>query len=316
MSMGPRDYLLYGLRIRSELPLPARSRVADEFDVDVRWGARECDADRPRAIRQLARLSLGRGRGYTLVETNAGYCLRFWRTCGFQIDRALRTVRVFPASRLGRDLAPLLLTSSVPTFLLSLADKYVVHASAVEVRGTAVGFVGASGMGKSTLAALFCASGARPITDDLLHIEPTGAGYRCFAGPTEIRLRRHSTPLTDLFAHRSIGQTIDGRVSLSVEPSCSAVPLGALLVPRPTRACQTLEVGRVSPAEGLFWLTRCSRVSGWSDPERMRRQFTRMAEVATTVPMYTAVIPWGPPFEPRLTARLLEALDLQSGPRL
>src|SRR5439155_24182481 len=55
-----------------------------------------------------------------------------------------------------------------------------------------ISFVGAPGMGKSTLAALLCASGADLVTDDVLRLSPDGAALRCCFGPAEIRLRSNA----------------------------------------------------------------------------------------------------------------------------
>ena len=54
--------------------------------------------------------------------------------------------------------------------LLVQRGDYVVHASAVVIGGKAVAFIGASGTGKSTLAAALCRRGHRLLCDDLLRL--------------------------------------------------------------------------------------------------------------------------------------------------
>jgi len=71
---------------------------------------------------------------------------------------------------------------------LSRAGKLVFHASAVEIDGEAVAFVGESGRGKSTLAASFATGGYRFLTDDGLVIEERPVGYRVLPSHPSIRL--------------------------------------------------------------------------------------------------------------------------------
>jgi len=59
--------------------------------------------------------------------------------------------------------------------VLATRGALVLHASAVETPAGAVAFLGATGLGKSTLAASFAASGAALVTDDCLRVE-VGAG--------------------------------------------------------------------------------------------------------------------------------------------
>jgi hypothetical protein len=61
-----------------------------------------------------------------------------------------------------------------------------LHASAVQHEGAAIAFVGASGQGKSTLAAYACSDhGAALIADDALAVEREGGSERWLAVPLE-----------------------------------------------------------------------------------------------------------------------------------
>ena len=71
---------------------------------------------------------------------------------------------------------------------LSRLGKLVLHASAVEVDGEGIVFVGESGRGKSTLAASFATGGYRFMTDDGLVIEEEAAGYLVLPSHPSIRL--------------------------------------------------------------------------------------------------------------------------------
>ena len=112
----------------------------------------------------MAKLFLDDGRGYTLTDTGIGYALSFHQTCEFWIDYDLRSVRVHLFADVHPDMAALFFVGNVIAWLLTLAGECVLHASAIEIGNSAIAFAGGSGMGKSTLAALLCANGARFIT--------------------------------------------------------------------------------------------------------------------------------------------------------
>ena len=68
-------------------------------------------------------------------------------------------------------MASVLATGAVPSLLLDLEGMPVLHASAVRgPDGTTVAFLGRSGQGKSTLAALLCLEGGELLTDDVLPV--------------------------------------------------------------------------------------------------------------------------------------------------
>ena len=73
--------------------------------------------------------------------------------------------------------------------VLELRGECILHASCVHVGGSTVAVVGDSGMGKSTVAALFCAEGAQLVSDDALRIDCADGNPICYRGTGQIRLR-------------------------------------------------------------------------------------------------------------------------------
>ena len=63
---------------------------------------------------------------------------------------------------------------------VALRGACVLHASAVQTENLVIAFVGSSGMGKTTVAALCCASGARLVTDDVLRVTAEQGRAWCF----------------------------------------------------------------------------------------------------------------------------------------
>jgi len=64
----------------------------------------------------------------------------------------------------------------------------VLHGSAVTVGGSAVGFLGPSGVGKSTLAAELVRGGCGFVADDGLALQHRAGAWHCLAGPPLARL--------------------------------------------------------------------------------------------------------------------------------
>lgn len=304
-------YELHGLHIRSEVALHAPVCQTDSPDLDVRWGEDCAIPDQLPAGRVLATLSLADGRGYTHMDTGTGYALCFHQTCEFRTDYHRRLIRVHLAPNVEPGIVPLLLVGNVVAALLTLSGECVLHASAVEIDGVALAFVGSSGMGKSTLAALLCASGARLITDDVLRLEQDGNGFRCFVGASEIRLRQEAAGLAERFPAAVTGTTADNRLAIRLDDNRSSRPrLHAIVIPHPSRTVRELRLTRLTQPQALFSLARYPRVLGWQTSEPVRRQFEAFGRVARSVPVFDAEIPWGLTFAPELPRMLLEGTGL------
>lgn len=309
------DYLLYGLNVRSDLPLGALVNQVVSPDLTVTWGAQRIIANDAPDGQILARLSFSDGRGYTHTQSASGYTLRFHAVCEFQIDCELRSVRVHLAPAGDPELAAILLAGNVMAFILALMGDGVLHASAVEIAGGALAFVGCSGSGKSTLAALFCAGGVKLITDDLLRLAMKTDQVGCFSSAAEIRLRPGSVGLAESFPAGATRSTADHRLAVRVASQADPIlPLNAIIIPRPSRTCAALRLERLSASRGLYLLSSYPRVAGWQTQRMIRQQFEGLARVARSVPIYQAEIPWGPPFASDLPDRLVKAMRSGSPP--
>jgi hypothetical protein len=205
----------------------------------------------------------------------------------------------------------------VTAFLLAMSGRCVLHGSAVDIGGRAVAFVGASGQGKSTMAAMFCAAGATLVTDDVLPLEfestadGTDAVY-CLRSGNEIRLREKSASLADRFgADVPVRLTADERRALA--PSATThdrLPLAAIVLPRPTRDRTEVAERALGAGEASMWLARCQRIEGWRGRDHLRRQFVDVGRVVASVPVFEVSVPWGPPFAGDLPERVHAACGL------
>ncbi len=312
MSVPRHRTRLYGLGIASDLPI---CRVGDEGgafgppDLTVLRGPElaEQRAIRGRTILDLTLDGVPYHRA-TILED--GSCqVRFWGLCDFTLDASLRraVVNLLPGADPG--LVAILIEGAIPALVLVLRGEGVLHASAVHMDERRVAFVGRSGMGKSTLAALVCGQGGRLMTDDVLRYEVEGKRVFGYAGTTELRLRPASAGLAEGYEHSRRRRTSDGRTALS--PGWAAVeraPLDAVVLPRLLPDAEAVSLRALSGAEALLALLRFPRFPGMVDVDVHRTQLAKLTELASLVPVAVLDVPWGQPPSPSLAAAVVAAI--------
>ena len=142
---------------------------------------------------------------------------------------------------------------------LSLHGRTVLHATCVVDRGRTYGFLGSTGMGKSTLAMSFVADGAMLVADDCLVIDAT-PGQPIMVLPTysSARLLPDSLAAFPELLAKSSGMTV-GKSRVLTRPISQPVALDALFVLRrdPSPAAQVC-IDPVSRAAALWELARHS----------------------------------------------------------
>ena len=168
------DYQVFGLKIRSAMPLPelqaspspAPADVLVEFgrlpaDAPSNPGAHDHDGSVILIIDGVARFAIT-GGGHILIEPLEG--------------ARQANVRLY-------------LLGSALGILLHQRGQLPLHANAVEIKGRAFAFVGRSGAGKSTLAALFHDMGHRILADDVCVVRFAADGQAlAAAGIPRLRL--------------------------------------------------------------------------------------------------------------------------------
>jgi hypothetical protein len=310
--MKASRFQAHGLTIESDYPLAMEASVGDAVvDVVVRRGSAEpVPAEDPPGAEPLALVDAPDGHVfYSFTRTSTEVLLRYPGICFIRGDNSLSQMTVHAAPGVDEGLISVLVAGAVISLHLTLRGDIVLHASAVEVDGGAVAFVGMAGMGKSTVATLFGRAGYTHFSDDVLrvthHSASTPVAHR---GGIGSRLRAKANSLTEGLP---VNRTADGRssVQLPVSPHFE-LPLRACVIPQPSRAAQRVAIRRLSPAEGLIMLLRFPRLVGWSDAGSLARQFVQLGNLAEVVPVVTAELPWGPPFDPTTAEQLLAALDL------
>lgn len=155
----------YGLTIESDLLLPelppAAARAGLPADLTIRRG---------RSYEKLAARSMD---GEFLVAREKASL--FWPEAGCFTLRTGREVEIEPVAGVLDATLRAFLLGPVLAIVLHQRGYLVLHASAVALRGadgqwSAVGFLGHSGEGKSTLAAALHARGHRVVVDDFIAV--------------------------------------------------------------------------------------------------------------------------------------------------
>ncbi len=326
MSATPQfHYRIHGLLVVSDIPL-----AASPIDQGNGWGAspesgapvldyrivlgesRDCPRSPPPG-RILAEYQ-DESYAYWATETRRDprrWALRFAGICDATVDRGPRVITVHRAFGGDPGMIPILVEGNVLAHALAAEGLLGLHASAVEVGGEALAIIGPSGTGKSTIAALLCAAGARLVSDDVLRVDVTDVGPLCFPGTQGLRLRRAAASLGGSIDGAVIEETADERTKLVLtRPTGSPTRIRAALAPEVSREATELEVRRLGAMEGLQELLRHPRLTAWQAPDVIAGLFDRTAELAKELPVYRATVPWGPPFSPRLGEDLLVCIGL------
>ena len=295
--MSRHKYIVFGLVIDSDQPLlslECRARADLAPAITIRRGSLD-------AIRASAqRLSPKPGEWIRRVELEDGSVYM----SGLGVFEAAisadgRTVTYDHPERIDRRSFEAYLINFVVASSLTLWGEEPLHATVVEVDGSAVGLLGLSGSGKSTLAAHLIGRGGRLVTDDMLRLKADDGTMLAYPGP-------HRLKLFDGPARRLLpGALKDGHFNphsrkMMVRPVRSALPaikpvrLNALYyLRRPTRATRARQVSSARLA-GLD-LARAiisSTMDLWHDaPERLTRQLRFAVDVAERVPVFALNYP-------------------------
>jgi hypothetical protein len=252
----------------------------------------------------------GRRNYYRFVRTDSGVILRFHGTADFVADAGFTSVTVHIDPEADPALVSVLVGGPLIATKLILDGHLVLHASALNVHNGALAFVGMSGMGKSTLAALGLAAGYAPITDDVLRVDLPASGTPVvWPGSTELRLRPtvHSIVESSSQPRRT---TADGRTAMSTGSSFDrSLPLRCCVIPLPDREMTTPSIRVLEPFAALQRMLQFPRIVGWRDPTTSRQQFDHLATLCERIPVIEARLPWGPPFASDLVPRLLGCIE-------
>ncbi len=243
------SYVVCGLSVLSEITLPgliANPRRSAAADVTIR------EAPVPMALDEASVL----GPTWQMADDSfliripgiARFLLHGGRDIAFEIEdgSAQSEVAIF-------------LVGTVFGILLHLRQRIVLHASAVRVGGKAVLFCGASGAGKSTIAAALGKHGFPLVTDDVCAIDLSNPG-RITVQPDGRFLKLWSHAIENLELAEKRGTAVREKLEkFYVEPgdaSADPLPLGAVYALREARPPHVPGIERPNVVDAALLLRR------------------------------------------------------------
>jgi hypothetical protein len=171
----------------------------------------------------------------------------------------------------------------------------ILHASAVVVDGGAVGFVAASGTGKTSLAVNLAATGAELLTDDVLAIDVGTARPTAYAGARLVNVARNEYAELDAAARRRVGAVVGRTEKVHLRPADirPTAPLAALyFLRRDSSRAGPVDI-RLDARDDARLVLGSGFISYMSEPQHMLAHLEASARLARDVPTFVVTVPAG-----------------------
>ncbi len=229
------------------------------------------------------------------LRTDTGVLLRFIGLADFALNFETKHATCTPEPGVPDETLSDLQFNQVIPLVMGHDGELVLHASAVRVGEGVIAFLGATGRGKSTLAAAMARAGCPFLTDDGLILDETGGNYMVRPRRPILRLRPDSEAAildlteTDFLDSDQVKSRVSARASI---PFCDeALPLKALyLLPEPHPRDEP-EIVPLPPSAALPALMGHSFILDVEDRTRVRAHFDRVAYLARRADCFTLDFP-------------------------
>jgi hypothetical protein len=281
-------YHLHGLRIRSEFGLPEpECQEGHQTDLVFLDGGIETVPCTPPDGEILSWVKVPGAESMAIAE-RSGRTVYWVPKLGYfsSLDRGATWVATGDPE-VDQGYLPLILVGGVMALAITLRSEIALHASGVvlpgEVGVTAV--VATTNGGKTTLAALACAAGARLVSDDLLRVVTAEGAVTTFAGSSELRVRTGSVQPSVLFDQEQLRTTTDGRIAVKPpHASQEILPLIRIVTPVVVPYQTAPEARGVDPLSSLLTLLGNLRLPGLRSTTLHHVLLDSLLAVSRTVP--------------------------------
>jgi hypothetical protein len=286
MSQQSHSYLIQGLAVRSNFPIPGGAFLAPASATDpvvIEMGQvpdRLADAEIDEPERQVAA---------------SAYLRHFPGVCRLLITEG-RHMLVQPEPGCAHA-AMINLVANAGIAVAGYQRGHVpFHASSVAVHGQAAAFAGNSGAGKSTLAAALAQRGHSWLSDDLCLVRLDADAVRVGRGLPSLRLCYDAAEHLgqDYRAARGTRQQ-DGKSSFASGTSGEVgdLPLRRIYLPRPLPSGEAPRIRRIDPVDALTPLVDALKfTAGLLVVGAPDRAFRSLVQIANRVELFTFERPW------------------------
>lgn len=279
-------YLLGGITLVSDLPLPELPRIQQElatpYPVFIRLG--DVAGHWPQAVEIDPECFVTRSQYYLGIPGIGRYLVTEGREIVVSPD----------ADALPLDVRGYLL-GAIFVVLCQQRGLLPLHASALSGHQGVVAFLGHSGQGKSSLAAHLAQRGFTVLADDVCLIDPAQAdGTMVIPNAPWLKLWRNSL--------ENLGRPAEGLARVFSDDDKYRLPLAPALQPEPIRTLMFLETGdaaetrieEVSPAAAIPLLMNLTHHAYLLEATGQRQEsFLRCSRVSSRTRAYRLIRPWG-----------------------
>lgn len=210
----------------------------------------------------------------SIAKAGEDYILTFPQFATFLISADARRIICDAHSTPPDTIRHLFLDQVVPV-LLSAWGKLVLHASGVASPEGVLGFIGAAGAGKSTMAATFWAEGFPVVTDDCLIVEPAHSGFAVRPNYPGLRLWPETVDAV-LGGHLRTSEvahyTRKKRVAVG-EIQSEMLPLRRLYLLAECESSPAISIETLPPAEAFIELIKYTFRLDITDRKRLAEEF-------------------------------------------
>src|SRR5436190_10407455 len=243
----------------------------------------------PKRAERIGEVRLANGSLAVSIDAGGGAGYLAWAADSGQARVAAdgQEVLVAPMTDVSPWLWQRFLTGQVLPLAALLQGLEVFHSSVLGLEGRAIAVVGASGVGKTTLALRLVLQGLDFMSDDVLVVEP---GERPLAHPgigvADVRPGAEELvqALEQLGLATAIGEN-DLQVRLSIRCADSPLPLTDLFVVTRSGEPGELRVERLRPVDPLLLLAATFNLS-LRTPERLARQLDVCSQLERSVSIF------------------------------
>ena len=295
------DYFVYGLHLRSNLPLPGVSlhnSSGDACDVEIHLGflpySNEKDLPQREELTYISsdtnplgepmlRISRVEPGGYVRLVYEDG--TQFW------VDRKQENVWATWSTESPLENTAAYLLGPVLGVVLRLRGIICLHASAVCIKDRAIALVGPAGAGKSTTAAAFAREGYGVISDDIVALKNRGDNFLVMPAYPHLRLWPDSVEML-YGSPEALPRFMPGgeKRLLDLESQGAhfesrPVPLGAIYVLGDRRRDPAPYAEPIRPQNALLLLVADTYANKILDRELRAREFAVLGQLVTKVPI-------------------------------